>query len=43
MLLDAMVTKTEVTLDTEGTVEQYEEVLKAVRYVNQEDEPTCKL
>ena len=41
MLLDAMVTKTEVTLDVEGTVEQYEEVLKAVRYINQEDEPTC--
>ena len=41
MLLDAMVTRTQITLDAEGTVEQYEEVLRAVRYINQEDEPTC--
>ena len=36
----ADVTNRSVYISFEGTVEQFEEVLKSIRYVNQEDEPT---
>ena len=36
----ANVTNRLVYIPFEGTVEQFEEVLKSIRYVNQEDEPT---
>ena len=40
-LLDfAKVTQTSITINANGTVEEYENILRAIRYINQEDEPT---